>query len=820
MTDRRDVDEARYRALFETTPDGIMIVDDAGAYVDLNEAMCRMLGGTREELLGHAFPEFIPPDLLHDATSQFAALQSGGALAVEFPIRRLDGTIVNLEWRSRGNFVPGLHLCVARDLGPRDEAERALRESEERYRAFMHNTSEAIWRFELEQPIATDLPIDEQIDLVYRYAYLAECNDAMARMYGFASKSDIIGIRIGDMLVRDNPENIEYLRAFMVAGYSLANVESREVDRDGNEKFFINSLTGILENGFVLRAWGVQRDATEQKQVERERAALLSRLEFLADVTAVLGSSLDYDVTLRSVAEAAVPRFADWCFIDVVEASGNVQRVAVHHSKREMIELALEAERKYPTPPHIEIGPLLTVRTGVTQTYDIPDELLTSNAQSEEHLAMLRGLSLRHGLVVPLTARGRTVGVLSFANSETPRSFSGDDVRLAEDIGRRAGLAIDNARLYSELERAGRAKDDFLAMLSHELRTPMTATLGWATMLQSGSIPADLLATAADSIAQSTRAQARLVDDLLDISRIISGKMQLTLQPIVLADVIAAAIETVRPAAEAKLIAIDVDLRAADVRLNADAERLQQVFWNLLSNAVKFTPRAGRIDVELSRDADGAALVLVRDSGEGIDPALLPYIFDRFRQGDSGASRRHGGLGLGLSIARNLVEMHGGTLRAASGGVGRGAEFIVTLPATLDTRAAAVATPARQTAPLAGLVLLVVEDDEATRVMLETALRQFGAKVRSATNAADAFALLGMQHFDVVLSDIGLPGEDGCSLLMRVRESGNAVAAIALTAYASSSERDRAFASGFESWLAKPIEPRLLAEEVRKLAAS
>jgi PAS domain S-box-containing protein len=616
---------ARYRALFEATPDGIMIVDDAGVYVDLNDAMCRMLGGTREELLGRHFADFIPPDRLDDATRAFADLQTAGGLAVEFPVRRLDGTVVNLEWRSRAHFLPGLHFCIAHDLTEREAAQRALRESDERYRAFMTNSSEAIWRFELDEPIPIDLPVARQIDLCYEYGYLAECNDAMARMYGFESTADIVGARLGDLLVREKQENVDYLRAFMEAGYRLTGAESHEVDRDGNEKVFVNSLVGIVENGRILRAWGTQRDATEEKRLERERMALVARLELLADVTGVLGSSLDYEQTLRSIADAAVPRFADWCFIDVVNESGDVERLAV--------------------PADLPTGP--------------PSSTLAA----------------------PLTARGRVLGQLSFALIGPGRQFSAEDAQLAEDLGRRAGLAIDNARLYSELERANRAKDEFLAMLSHELRTPMTATLGWAGLLERGPVPEDVVAAAAQAIGQSTRAQARLIDDLLDVSRIVSGKMQLSLKPLMVADTIAAAVETVRSAAEAKQIRLDVRLVDRDARLQGDHDRLQQVFWNLLSNAVKFTPRGGWIDVELVTEQENVR-VTVRDSGEGIRRDLLPHIFERFRQGDSGASRKHSGLGLGLSIARNLVELHGGTLTAASEGEGRGAAFTVLLPAT------------------------------------------------------------------------------------------------------------------------------------------
>ena len=699
-------------------------------------------------------------------------------------------------------------------MTPRSDADgaryQALLDSDERYRAFVMNSSEAIWRFELEEPVPIDLDPDEQIDRFYRHGYLAECNDNMALQYGFESTAEIIGARLGDMVVRDNPDNIEYLRAFIASGYRLVGAESQEVDRDGNVKYFVNNLIGVIEDGFAIRAWGTQRDITEQKRI-------LARLEFLADVTALLASSLDYDQTLRNVAAAAVPRIADWCFIDVIDENEEVVRVAAKHSDPAMVDLVTEMERRYPSPADMEVGPPLTIRTGITQSFDISDAMLQTLSQSEEHLAMFRTLAFRAGLVVPLIAHGRTVGALSFANSQSGRRFTREDIDLAEDIGRRAGLAIENARLYGELDRANRAKDDFLAMLSHELRTPMTATLGWATVLQTGGFSAETLHAAAESIVQSTRAQARLIDDLLDISRIVSGKLQLTPGAVRLRDAIHSAVDTIRPAAEARQIGLSIDLEDADVRLQGDAARLQQVFWNLLSNAVKFTPRGGKVEVAVSSDADSVRLV-VRDDGEGIPRDVLPHIFERFRQGEEGTTRRHGGLGLGLSIAKNLVELHGGTLTAASDGAGKGAAFTVTLP--LGPVAGEVASARREAGipqPLAGLRLLVVEDDDATRSMLEGTLRHFGAHVMTAVNSDDAFDELAANPIDVVLSDVGLPGEDGCALLTRIRATGSHVPAIAITAYANESERDRALAAGFHTWLAKPIDARALAAEIRRL---
>jgi signal transduction histidine kinase/CheY-like chemotaxis protein len=809
--------EALYRALFETIPDGLAIVDDVGRCIDLNGEMCRIVGAPREQFIGQHFDELAPRALLDDAGLS-------GAVDVELPLRTASGALVNCAWRVRSDFYPGLHAYIARDLTGRDVAQRALTESEERYRAFVANSSEAIWRFELEQPVPLELTPDEQIDAFYRFGYLAECNESMARMYGFEKAEDIVGARLGDLVVRDDPANVEYLRAFIDAGYRLLDAESAEVDREGNRKYFLNNLIGVIEGNLLIRAWGTQRDITDRKHGELTGADLLDREAFLSRATATMTSSLDYERTLESVADIAVPRFADWCLVDILDEE-TIRRVVVRHSDPAMVRLAEEAERRFPTRVDLPYGAALTIRTGETQMFDLDEEFLTTMFPIEELRQMVRTMGFRHAVIVPLVAQGRTLGALTFANAQSGRTFSDGDLKVAHDLGHRAGMAIENARLYRELERVNRAKDEFLAMLSHELRTPMTATLGWASILQMGSLPDDMVRTAIDAIAESTRAQAKLIDDLLDVSRIITGKMQLSLQPVVLADAVQSAVDTIRPAAEAKQIALYVALRDRDLRLTGDPWRLQQVFWNLLSNAVKFTPRVGRIDVALERDLDSVRVdhsvrVVVRDSGEGIAPNVMPYIFERFRQGESGTKRKFGGLGLGLSIARNLVELHGGTLTASSEGAGSGSEFVVTLP--LDSPAKAGEDLSREKpvqAPLRGLHLLVVEDEPATSTMLEVALRQFGAEVVVAGDAPAAMHAIETQPFDVIVSDIGLPGEDGFSLMRRIRALRDDIPAIALTAYGSSDERERALEAGFRAFLLKPIDPARLAEEIVKLGA-
>ncbi len=384
--------------------------------------------------------------------------------------------------------------------------------------------------------------------------------------------------------------------------------------------------------------------------------------------------------------------------------------------------------------------------------------------------------------------------------------------------------------LNSEAERVGRVKDEFVATLSHELRTPLNAILGWAHLLQAGHLDPLKSKAAADTIVRNAHAQARLVDDLLDVSRIISGKLHLQLSAVDLARVVAGAIELVRNAADAKGIEIRASL-PSDVVLVGDAERLRQIAWNLLSNAVKFTRKQGRVEVWLER-VDSQVQLTVADTGVGIDAEFLPHLFERFSQADSSTTRRHGGLGLGLAVVRHLVELHGGVVSAASPGLDQGAVFTVTLPlrAIRELPAANPAVERRgreNDSPIpAALILrnvrvLVVDDEEDARELVEAVLSRYGADVKVAASASDAFREVRAWRPDVLVADIGMPLEDGYSLLHRIRllpaTEGGAIPAAALTAYAQLGDRERALAAGFQEHVPKPVRPERLAEVVASL---
>jgi signal transduction histidine kinase len=369
----------------------------------------------------------------------------------------------------------------------------------------------------------------------------------------------------------------------------------------------------------------------------------------------------------------------------------------------------------------------------------------------------------------------------------------------------------DLATLADQLAAANRAKDEFLAVLSHELRTPLTPILSWSFLLRSGQLDAAATRHALDTIERSAKLQVRIVEDLLDVSRAITGKLRLDLRPIALAPVVHAAMDAVQPAATAKGVVLEATLEPDVGRILGDAERLQQVLWNLLSNAIKFTPRGGRVDVRLGRAGEQVRLA-VADDGVGIRPAVLPRLFERFWQADASPARAQGGLGLGLAVVRHLVELHGGTVGAASEGEGRGATFVVTLPALPPRTSADASPPAPPVAEELGV--LVVDDDLDTCRVVEEVLQRAGADVRACLSASRALTIMESWLPDVLVSDIGMPDTDGYALIRAVRareaEAGGRVLAVALTAYGSDEDRSKALAAGFQVHLGKPIEPREL----------
>jgi PAS domain S-box-containing protein len=474
---------------------------------------------------------------------------------------------------------------------------------------------------------------------------------------------------------------------------------------------------------------------------------------------------------------------------------------------------------------------------GRSITVIIPPERL--NEETEIIRRLRQGQTIDHFETQRLTKDGRLVPIaLTVSPVRNRQGVVVGASKIARDISYRIRADEERARLLAneqaaraEAEAANRGKDEFLATVSHELRTPLNAILGWATMLEQAAPPDGRMARGLQSIHRNTRTLAQLVDDLLDVSRMISGKMRLDLVPMDLGDVIDAAAEAVLPAASAKDIAVNVVVDPAARSMVGDPIRLQQAVWNLLSNAVKFTPAGGRVDIGTRVDG-GEIELAVSDSGIGIDATFLPYVFDRFRQADASSTRAQTGLGLGLAIVRHLVELHGGTVRAESDGRNAGTRFAIRLPRryvpfiALDSRKPATPPVAARAAAgprLDGLRILIVDDDRESCEMMLEALQSYGASIRATASASDAVDALSDFTPDLVLSDIAMPGRNGYAVLSEVRALevtlGRHLPVAAVTAYAHPADRERAIAAGFDDYLAKPVDPAALASAVAALTS-
>jgi PAS domain S-box-containing protein len=604
--------------------------------------------------------------------------------------------------------------------------------------------------------------------------------------------------------------------------------------RDGTQRSIDDSGAPIRDDqGTLTGVVLVFRDVTIQK-LETDRR------EFLTEATPALATVLDVRATLSNLARLAVPKLADWCAVDMVGDDGRTtEPIVVAHVDPAKVAMAEDLRKRFPVSPDAPTGMPKVVRTGVSELYaEVSDEALAANAQSPEHLRILRELHVHSAMTVPLTARGRILGAMTFVFSESGRRYTPDDLRFAEEFARRAAISVDNALLYESeqsarrnADRANRAKDDFLATVSHELRTPLNAMLGWTRLLRSGDLTDEQRDRALATIERNAVTQAQLIEDLLDVSRIISGKLRLDVQSVELVHIVELAIDSLRLASEARSIKIVTTLDDKAGPIMGDPHRLQQVVWNLLSNAIKFTPKGGRIHLAVER-VDSSLKLSVADTGRGIAAEFLPQVFERFTQGDGATTRAFGGLGLGLAISRHIVELHGGTIHVASKGEGLGSTFSVLLPVsplrgetrgTASRLASVVGGDVFDRRPeLRGLKVLIVDDEEDARDLLAAVLEKCEAVVASAGSAAEALEKIRSEKPDILVSDIGMPGEDGYALIRKVRalgeEGGANIPAAALTAYARAEDRRKALDAGYMMHIPKPVEPAEFVAVIANLA--
>jgi signal transduction histidine kinase/DNA-binding response OmpR family regulator len=560
----------------------------------------------------------------------------------------------------------------------------------------------------------------------------------------------------------------------------------------------------------------IKKQAEERARLLREQTARAEaearqeRLAFLADASSVLSGSLEHEETFQNLARLIVPRLADFCLIHANDGNGPLQQVAVaYRDPGDTAALRHVAER-YPSSAAASNSSNHVFKSGQAKIVcDMTDESLAQLFERPEDREMIRSLAASSFIAVPIRASDRMLGAITMVNVNADRICGPDELSLAEELAQRAALALENAGLYkaaqsarTEAERANRAKDQFLAMLSHELRTPLTPVLTSVLELENEPALSSDVRESLQMIRRNVELEARLIDDLLDLTRISKGKVRLSLEQVDAHVLLRNALEICQKEIKQKHLVLKMELEARNVRLNADPARLQQIFWNLIKNAVKFTPHGGCLTIRTSDEASKGLKVEVSDTGCGIDAELLPKIFDAFEQGER---TRFGGLGLGLAISKALVETHHGKIFAESDGPQKGARFTIVLPLSTVAPGSAQPSAAPAAAERRSRRILLVEDHEDTNRSLTSLLRRRGYHVRPAISVRSALDLAAQEEFDVLISDIGLPDGSGIDLIKKL-PAGRPLFSIALTGYGMEEDVQKSHDGGFEHHLVKPID--------------
>jgi PAS domain S-box-containing protein len=689
-------DAVLLRAVLDALPDAVYVKDLSGVYLYANAAFTRMFDRSREEIVGRGDEELLESrDLEWVREAERRVLESGilqtweDELSVGGRSRTLAHTKV--PYRNAAGEVMGL-IGMSRDVTDRRAVERAQRENDERLRAVVESAPVLMWTTDAEGRFT----FFNRQWLLFRGRTLDE---ERATERGEAVHPDE-----RENAVRAFTEAVR-VRAPVRADYRLRGSDGEyrrflehavpRFDVDGTFAGYVGACVDITDRLDSLRTARVDTAQLEDVTAELEKAiaqlhartteAELARAEaeraeerarLLAVAGRVLHSSLDYETTLRSVAEQIVPRFADWCTVHLVDERGEVRRIAVTHADPAMLKWAEEVEARYPADPGSGQGVYTAIRTGEPLLYsEITEEQLARAARDEEHLRLLRQLDVRSAMIVPMIVGSRVLGAIALLSSVPDRRYVPEDLRLMEDLAARAAMAIENARLYHDSEQANRAKSEFLATMSHELRTPLNAIMGYADLLQITSANAEQRSAHVDRIKASAWHLLSIIEEILSFSRIEAGVEQVAHEVLDAADVAREAASMVLPAASQKRLDLVVQVPEA-LRIRSDRAKFRQILLNLLSNAIKFTEKG---QIVLAMQTDGPHLLLqVRDTGIGIDAADQPHIFEPFWQVDRGIRRRAGGTGLGLTVTKHLAELLGGavTIESAKGG---GSTFTVRL---------------------------------------------------------------------------------------------------------------------------------------------
>ena len=812
-------------ALIESADDAIISKTLQGIITSWNQGAERIFGYTADEVIGQPITIIIPPDHLDEEPKILARLRAGERIEHFETVRmRKDGTRVDISLTVSPIKGPDGQVVgaskIARDVTEQRRSRRALDEASERLRLALAASHLGDWSWEAKTDKVT-------------------FSDTAARIFGLPSGSEITWTEMRELLHPDDRARARVAVDTALASHIDYDIEYRLTRPDNHETWISARGRGIYEtDGSVAGMLGFVQDISESKETEETLREQADALRALNQIGQLISGELDLHKTVQAVTDAATEitgaHFGSFFYNILNEEGASYMLYTLAGAPRDVFD-------RFPMPRATDLfGPTFRGE-GVVRIADVKKD--PRYGKSSPYYGMPDGdLRVTSYLAVPVVSRsGEVLGGLFFGHPD-PAVFTERDEVVVAGLASQAAVAMDNARLYEAAKRAraeaetaaaekerlyrqaeesSRLKDEFLATISHELRTPLSAILGWARMLRMGQLGPENSTKALETIERNARAQAQLVDDLLDVSRIITGKLRMDVQPADPNTFIDAAVEAVRPAAEAKGVRVQKIIDTGPIAIPGDPVRLQQVVWNLLSNAIKFTPRGGRVQIQSQR-VNSHLEIIVSDTGQGIAADFLPHVFDRFRQADQKTSRQHGGMGLGLSIVRHLVELHGGTVRAASEGEGHGSTFTVMLPITpiyqLDETGGRVHPAARDLLPpaddctdrLDGLRLLVVDDESDTRDLLQQGLEYCGAKVKSVGTAKEALELIMNGGSDVLISDIGMPGVDGYELIRQVRklppDRGGKIPAIALTAYTRTEDRLQSLRAGYDMHVPKPVE--------------
>jgi PAS domain S-box-containing protein len=823
------IDEGRLRRVLDAIPTPVSYVDTRMRFRYNNRAYDAWAGRPHGQLYGLHVRDVLGEKAYADVLPHAEAALAGREAVFEKELEYADGTrrFVSVSYVPDLDDAGSVRGFVAhvKDLTARRRVEESMR-----FQARQLDTVE-------QAVIATDL--EGRINYWNRYA---------ERLYGWPA-DEAVGRNVLEIVPAEtSSEQASEIMSRLRAGEAWSG-EFVVRRRDGSSfPAMVTDAPIHDEAGRLVGVVGVSADLTERKRTEaavneaerralREYETLLHRLTHLAESLGTARDHLTLFRDLRDFALVSVPCVG--IFISLYDEARGVRVAQYGWGDGEEVDVS-----QLPPMPVSTAGPnSQAVRTRqVIITNDYWATQQKRGAQFGVLVGPDNGLRPQSSLVVPMATMGRIVGTVEVQSYEN-HAYREEHVTAVRMAANLAAVAIENMRLLefetgarAAAEQASRLKDEFLATLSHELRTPLTAILGWSSMLRDSRLDEKTFKTAVEIVERNARTQQQIVDDILDVSRIITGHLRLDAGPTDLRSVVSAAVDTVGPAAAAKSIGLRVEYDPGLGPVMADPRRLQQVVWNLLLNAVKFTPIGGEVRARLRR-AGGHAQLTVTDTGAGIRPDFLPYVFDRFRQGDQSTTRVYGGLGLGLSIVRHLVELHGGTVGAESEGEGRGSTFTVELP-LIEMRGAGGARRAEgeagdgevggrdaahepQPAVLRGLSVLVVDDEPDALHLIKAVLEMSGASVTAVGSAEAAWLALEAEWPDLLLCDIGMPGEDGYSLIRRVRAHGSgrgrSLPSVALTAYAGEADRALALEAGYQLHVSKPVDPPSLVEVIAGL---